>query len=260
MNQWMLKLLTRSPLSRAFKSPRFGYGSFIGVFPSWSAALAAIPSGFSVGFDQAAATPVFTNYPLKLVRTSDYPSLFHLRNLVQPNMRVVDLGGSVGAAYYNGLAFFSWPEQFEWVICDLPAVIEAAREVALREGEKSRALRFISNIEDAPACDIFLSTGSLQLIEQPLPALLKKLPGLPAKLLINRIPVWDREAICTLSDIGFNISPYKIFNRQEWVESVEQLGYRLIDDWECPGSTMSIRFHKQLRLHSYHGFYFSRVS
>jgi len=259
MKQWMLKLLKSPALSLIFRSGRFGYSPCMGVFPSWSAAVAAIPPNIRVGFDQEESKTVFTNFPTTLVRPSDYPMLMHLREIVKPGMRVVDLGGSIGVAYYNAIKYFPWPEKFEWILCDVPAVIEAAREVALREGAKSASLGFVSDLADAGACDIFVSTGSLQLIEDSLPKLLSKLPQLPQKLLINRVAVWEGEDIFTLSDMGYSLCPYKVANRQRWVQSVEQLGYKLIDDWSCPESTLYIRFHRSLRLHAYHGFYFSRA-
>lgn len=254
MNRFTQKLITSPPLSLVFKTP------WIGIYPSWSAALAAIPPDNRVGYNQEETKAVFSRVPTTRVRSADYPILLHLRNLLQPGMRLVDLGGNIGMAYYTALKYYPLPDPLEWVICDVEAVTETGRGVAVREGEKSKALRFVNRLEDAGHCDIFFSSGTLQFLEEPLPAHLKKLPELPKKLLINRIPVWDRKAIATIHDIGFCICPYCIFNRSEWVKSVEDLGYELVDDWPCPESTFSIRFRPDLRLNSYHGFYFSRIS
>jgi putative methyltransferase (TIGR04325 family) len=254
MNRLTQKLLKSPPLSLIFKTP------WIGIYPTWAAAMAAIPPENRIGYNQEETKAVFSRVPTTRVRSADYPILLHLRNLTKPGMRVVDLGGNIGMAYYTALKYFPLPESFEWVICDVPALIETAQEVALREGEKSKALRYIHRLEDAGKCDILFSSGTLQFLEYPLPTLLQKLPQLPQTLLINRIPVWDRKALATIHDIGFCICPYSIFNRKEWIESVEQLGYQLVDDWPCPESTFSIRFRPDLRLNSYHGFYFSRIS
>jgi putative methyltransferase (TIGR04325 family) len=253
MNKFTQKLLKSPPLSLVFKTP------WIGIYPTWSAAHAAIPPDNRVGYDQEETKAVFSRVPTVRVRSADYPILLHLRNLLKPGMRVVDLGGNIGMAYYTALKYYSLPDPLEWVICDVPAVTETGQGVAQREGEKSKALRFVNRIEDAGKADIFFSSGTLQFLEDPLPVVLKKLPELPRVVLINRIPTWDRKAIATIHDIGFCVAPYLIFNQNEWVESVEKLGYRLVDDWPCPESTFSIRFRPDLRLKSYHGFYFERI-
>jgi len=253
MNRFTQKLLKTPPLSLIFKTP------WIGIYPSWSAALAAIPPENRIGYNQEETKAVFSQVPTTRVRPADYPILLHLRNLAQPGMRLIDLGGNIGMAYYTALKYFPLPQPFDWVICDVPAVTDTGKQVALREGDTSKALHFVNRLEDAGGCDIFFSSGTLQFLEEPLPALLKKLPALPKSLLINRVPMWDRPAIATIHDIGFCICPYCIFNRKEWVASVELLGYRMVDDWPCPESSFSVRFRPDLRLNAYHGFYFSRI-
>jgi putative methyltransferase (TIGR04325 family) len=261
MNQWTLKLLKKIPWSLISRNPAFGHvNTWIGVYPSWAAALAGIPSGNPVGYDQAEAKAMFSKYPTDLVRPSDYAVLVHLRNFATPGMRVIDAGGSIGQAYYIALKYFPLPQGVEWVIFDVPAVLEAGLAVAVREGEKGNALRFVATPRDAGPCDVFFSSGSLQLIEESLPEMLQQLPALPQHVLINRIPVWEREAVVTLNDMGFSLAPYNVFNHDEWVRSVEQLGYRLVDEWKCPESNFfSIRFQPGMRLEAYSGFYFVRV-
>ena len=253
MNQLTLKLLTGPPLSFVFKTP------WLGIYPSWSAALAAIPPKCRIGYDHEESKATFSTVPTTRVRPADYPILLHLRNLIKPGIRVLDLGGNIGMAYYTALKYYPLPESLEWTICDVPALIATAKQVAVREGSKSNALRFVTRLQDADNCDIFFSSGTLQFLEEPLPRLLQQLPNLPPTLLINRIPVWERKPIATIHDTGFCICPYNVFNRQEWVQSVERIGYRLVDDWTCPESTFSIRFHPNLRINGYHGFYFSRI-
>ncbi len=260
MNRLTLKLLKKMPWSLISRSPRFGYrNAWIGVYPSWAAAMAAIPKGNPVGYDQTAAKEMFSKYPTDLVRPSDYAVLVHLRNLLAPGMRVVDAGGSIGQAHYIALKYFPLPDALEWNIFDVPAVLEAGRAVAIREGEKGKALRFIPSLKDAGRCDVFFSSGSLQLIEDTLPEMLQQLPELPRHVLINRIPVWERDAVVTLNDMGFSLAPYNVFNHDAWVRSVEQLGYRLVDEWKCPESNFfSIQFQPRLRLDAYSGFYLVR--
>jgi putative methyltransferase (TIGR04325 family) len=222
--------------------------------------MAAIPPENRIGYNQEETKAVFSSVPTTRVRSADYPILLHFRNLLKPGMKVVDLGGNIGMAYYTALKYFPLPDPLEWMICDVPALIETAKLVAEREGEKSKALRYVNSIEEAGTCDILFSSGTLQFLEEPLAVLLRKMPELPKTLLINRIPMWDRKAIATIHDIGFCVCPYCIFNRQEWIQSIKELGYELVDDWPCPESTFSVRFRPDLRLNAYHGFYFERSS
>jgi putative methyltransferase (TIGR04325 family) len=262
MNRLTLKLLKSRPLSLVYRTAKFGHSNtWVGVFSSWAAALAAIPAGNQIGYNQQEAKAIFSKYPTTFVRPGDYPILLHLRNIAKAGMRLIDVGGSIGMAYYIALKYFPLPESFEWGIFDVPAVLEAAQEVALREGEKSKALRFVPSLAESGPRDIFFTSGSLQLIEDSLADMLEQLPDLPQHVLITRIPVWDRKAIFTLNDMGFSLAPYKIFNRQEFVQSVEQLGYKLVDEWTCPESNFfSIRFRPGSKIKAYRGFYFTRNS
>lgn len=253
MTKLQLKLINHPLLKLIFKTP------WIGMYPSFSAAMAAIPPQSDIGYNQKKTQEVFSSYPVDRMRPADYPILLHLRLLMKPGGRLVDLGGNIGMACYTAQKYYDLPSDFEWVLCDVPKVIETAKEVAAREGVKSRFLRYTTDLRGAGPCDIFFSSGALQYIEQQLPELLAQLPKLPQHVLINRIPVWDRKAIATLNDLDFCISAYHVFNRGAFISSMEAIGYRLADMWPCPESTFSIRFRPHVRLNAYQGFYFTRV-
>jgi putative methyltransferase (TIGR04325 family) len=259
MNPLLLKVVKKLPWSLVSKNPRFGYANqWVGIYPTWAAAMAAIPKNNPVGYDQDAAREMFTHYPTSLMRPSDYATVVHLRTLLRPAMRVIDVGGSIGTAYYIAAKYFALPDPLEWVIYDVPAVLEAGRQVAEREGERGKGLRFLEKLEEGGRFDVFFSSGSLQLIEDTLPQLLAKLAELPKYVLINRIPVWDEPAYVCLNDMGFSFAPYNIFNRKAWVGAMEDLGYELADSWACPESRFTVRFKPKTRLNAYSGFYFKR--
>jgi putative methyltransferase (TIGR04325 family) len=252
MNRLEFWLLKESPLAKRSK------GRWFGIFPSFSAALAAIPASHKAGWNQDEAQEHYEDFPLTIVRPADYAVLMHLKCLAKPGGKLIDLGGNIGMAYYTTLKYFELPAHFQWIVCDVPKVVEAGRTVAQREAQSPESLQFVTDVKMVGSCDIFLTSGTLQCIETPLADLLKQMPSLPPSLIINRIPVWDREQIVTLNDLRFAIWPYTIFNRSDFLKSIRDLGYRLIDDWQCPESTFSVRFKRGTRLNAYQGFHFER--
>ena len=231
--------------------------SWIGIYPTFADAQEAIPAQAKSGYDREATREVFSSYPIDRVRPADYAIMLHLRGLMQEGGRLLDMGGSIGMMCYTVQKYFSLPSSFQWIVCDVPRMVEAGEKVAVREGSASQPLRFITDLRDAGHCNIFFSSGALQYIPSPLASLLSTLQELPQTVLINRIPVWEEKAIATVQDLGFCMSPYSVFNRDEFVGSIEALGYRLVDSWPCLESTFSIRFHPRIRLNAYTGFYFS---
>lgn len=245
--------IANHPCTRlVFKTP------WIGMFPDYRTALEAIPPDADIGYNQKRTQEIFRTYPVDRVRPADYPIMLHLRDLLHPGSRVLDMGGNIGMACYTAQEYFPLPSPLEWKICDVPMVLETAREVAAREKKLMDVFQYVATIEEAGRCDIFFSSGALQFLEQPLTQLLQRLPELPPVVLINRIPVWDRGAFATIHDNGFCVCPYHVFNRRQFVSEMKELGYSIVDDWDCPESSLSIRFRPRTRLNAYHGYYFSR--
>jgi putative methyltransferase (TIGR04325 family) len=236
-----------------FKTP------WIGMYPTFEEARAAIPDEARTGYNQQETFEVFRQYPIDRVRPADYAIMLHLRNLLKPGDRVVDLGGSIGMMCYTTQKYFPLPEGVEWIVCDVPKMTEAGALVAEREGAASKPLRFVHSLADAGRANVFFSSGALQFIQEPLPALLQSLPELPSAVLINRIPAWNYQAFSTIHDIGFCLAPYSIFNEDAFVESMQRIGYILADRWSCPESTFSVRFRPRVRMNAYAGFYFRRM-
>lgn len=229
-----------------------------GVYPSFAAAQAAIPKGRSMGYNSREAAEIFRTYPILRKRPTDYVTSFHLQHLLKEGSRLFDFGGSVGIAYYVYKEYLPLPEGMEWLVCDVPAIVEVGRERAVEL--HSKGLEFTSDFAGADGSDVLISAGTLQFVETPLAGMLAGLRQPPPYLLINRVPVWDRPHLTTLHQIGDFFCPYQVFNRAEFVESFRAIGYQLVDDWECPESTLSIRFRPKMRLGAYQGFYFAKPS
>jgi putative methyltransferase (TIGR04325 family) len=229
-----------------------------GVYPSFDAAQEKIPEGKSVGYNSQEAANIFRTYPVLRKRPTDYVTTFHLQPLLKEGTRLFDFGGSVGIAYYVNKQYVKLPAGLDWLVCDVPAIVEVGRERAVQE--HGDGLRFTTEFSDADGADILITAGTLQFIKEPLAAKLGALKAAPPYLLINRVPAWNGEHFYTLHQIGDFFCPYQIFNRQEFIDSVTKLGYRLVDSWDCPESTLSIRLKPKLRLRHYQGFYFVKDS
>ena len=251
VNKLSLKAKNNRLVKLVFKTP------WMGIYPSYQQALAAIPADSRIGYNQQETFDVFRTLPIDRVRPADYPIMLHLRELLRENQNLVDLGGSIGMMYYTTKKYLTLPEGLEWVVCDVPKMTDAGRELAAREADRSRQLHFVNDLGSAGNADVLFSSGALQFIEKPLPELLKELPQLPPAVLINRIPAWDYEPFATIHDIGFCLAPYQIFNRPNFISAMQAIGYTLADSWSCPESTFSVRFHPRIRLSAYSGFYFS---
>jgi putative methyltransferase (TIGR04325 family) len=81
---------------------------------------------------------------------------------------------------------------------------------------------------------------------------------LPRHLLINRTAIHPSRACITLQNIRWMISPYHIFQRENFIQEIESLGYTLIDDWQDATHSCWIPFYPEHSVPSYTGFYFRR--
>lgn len=80
----------------------------------------------------------------------------------------------------------------------------------------------------------------------------------PQHLLINRLPLYDGEQFVTLQNGGQVFYPQYVFNQSDFINSLIDLGYELVDRWEDHELTCIIPFHPDQSVHFYHGLYFRR--
>lgn len=225
---------------------------FRGVYDSFSEAVAAAPPGKPVGYDNPqAATFMPPSGPLWL---SDYPVLFWLEKALREAPSLLDIGGYVGISYYSFRQYLQYPENLQWLIYDVPAVARAGAEIAQRE--PSPGLSFTSTLSSDIQVHTVLACGSLQFIEKGFAELLSELAALPRHLILNKLPLSDVPDYVTLQDLGPAVCPYWIFNRTKFVQSIESLGYRLVDSWTNVEFSCRIPFHSGRNVPSYTGLYF----
>ena len=246
-------------VTAAWETRRFRQrpGSFDGVYPNFSTAARGAPKASMIGFNSAAMAELYRER-LDVVFPCDYPMMFWLRPLLGNTRRIFDVGGHIGLAFYGYRSYLTFPDDLNWVVQDVPAVVDAGRALALERGADS--LRFTSELEDAQAADVLIASGSLQYIEAPLASLLKRLTRPPAHLLLNKLPLTDGPSFVTLQNAVYAMCPYHVFNRTQFEDSFIELGYKVIDRWGDPERSCLLPRSPSRSVATYSGVYLRRDS
>ncbi|WP_127901153.1 methyltransferase, TIGR04325 family [Solirhodobacter olei] len=182
----------------------------------------------------------------------DYPILVHMRPILRPGVRILNIGGSLAKEYGSYRELIPFPADFNWRICEVPAVVAAGQEM-LQNGNYP-GLSFTSEMKGE--ADIFLICGALQYLEPSLPALLSQLDLLPEHVFISRTPMQSgADTFYTVQNIGSDAVPYRIENEDAFIRSMTAIGYRLVDAWR-DRRKMPIPFFHEGDVNGYLGFYF----
>jgi putative methyltransferase (TIGR04325 family) len=233
-----------------FRSP------FHGIYESWNEAERAIPKNRKLGYNHREVASMYLEFTQKL-RLSDYAVLFWMKSAICENSRVFDLGGNIGLECYSFEKYLNYPSQLQWIVCDLPEITDFGKRLA-QEKNMSR-LQFTQDFQAADGADILLTAGTLQCMETSLSSILSKLERKPKHLLINRLPLYGGKSFFTLRELPPVILIYRVFNRDEFVESIRSNGYELIDSWSIAEplcGTCVIPFHWDKMIQAYSGLYF----
>ena len=182
--------------------------------------------------------------------------LFWLAKALAELPSLLDIGGYIGISYYSYRNYLPYPDNLEWVVHDVPAVSAAGIEIA--QHQDSRGLSFITGITSELRPHTVLAAGSLQFIEGNFSDLLSRMGTLPRKLIVSKTPLTELPDFVTLQDLGPAVCPYRIFNRAKFIQSIETLGYRLVDSWANSDFQCRIPFHPDRTVPSYSGLYFKQ--
>jgi len=232
--------------------------AFHGVYTTLDDARGAIPAGKSSSYDNPASAALYEDR-LDRIYPHDYPPMFWMQSLVPHAHSVFDLGGHVGIAYYGYEPYIGPFDHLEWLVCDVPAVVEAGNRLAERRNRPG--LAFTSRHEDADGAHILYASGSLQfIVEETLPDLLERLSDRPPHVVLNMMPTTTKPTFFTLNNVGTAICPYRVANEAEFVASMSALGYETVDTWTNPEKRCSIPLHPDHSVEGYRGFYFRRRS
>lgn len=244
---------------RHFLSPE-GFGFYFGVYDSFEAARRSLPA--NPGFGHEALADEYVNLRSRKVFAYDYPVMWWLaRAFGQGAASVLDIGGSVGVHYYAYRSYIDMPAALTWRIVEVPTIAAIGRGLAVERG--AAALRFAEDLDEAlrgdPA-EVWIAAGSLQYMEDGRPAaLLGRCAGMPAHLLLNKVPLYGGDDYVCTQNIGDGcFVPVQVSNRERFVQGIEARGYVLRDQWEVHERSLYLPGHPERSFPTFSGLYFAR--
>jgi len=255
-NLWRIPVVRQvleADYARSFA--RMPKNEFRGVYASFAEAEASTPTSAKVGYDHDDMAGMY-RHRMEKANQSDYAVLFWLKGILDEHSFVFDLGGHVGVSYHGWRKYLDYRPGMRWLIQDVPAIVKVGAELA-RE-RPSEGLAFTSDVADARGCTILLAAGSLQYVDESLPALLARIGSLPRHLIVNKMPLYDGATFVTVQSTGRAFHPYRIFNRASFVAELTALGYRVVDDWSNREQHCEIPFAHDRDIDAYSGYYFTR--
>jgi len=118
-------------------------------------------------------------------------------------------------------------------------------------------------LEEASGTDIFIASGTVQYVKS-LSSSLSLLSEKPKHLFINRLPLYEGKPFFTLQNIkrqGLyyvinSFFPQQVFNKKDFINSIQSIGYELVDIWEDRADSCIIPFHPDKSVPFYYGLYF----
>jgi putative methyltransferase (TIGR04325 family) len=235
---------------------RFPYACYRGVYESFAAAEVAAPRSKKLGYDHPDLAQEYRQDFSRYIGYYDYPVLLWLKKILQPQSQVFDFGGNIGTHFYGYERYLTYPEALTWLVCELPEIIKAGE--ALAQEEQRPELRFTQNLSAADGTDIFLASGSVQYV-QDLSQELIALHNPPQHLLINRIPLCEGATFTTLQNGGLVSYPVQVSNREGFIQSLQAIGYELVDFWRNPAEPVAVPFHPEFNSLCFSGLYMRKL-
>lgn len=252
-----VRLIAKPLYRRMFSRPYRDGNAYFGVYDTRDQALAAAPA-LPTTYDLPSAGSMYLDRH-KSIRVSDYPVVHWLsRLLAQGRHRIFDLGGHIGVSYYGFRQYLTYPQDLQWCVHDVPAVVDAGRAWA-QQYDPDGMLRFADVPDAANDHDVLITCGALQYLEYTLPELLGRLDCPPPHVLVNLTPLHPRRSYITLQNIGKAVLPYRVMAKPEFVEAMGKLGYEVADQWQSWERHLKVPFEPEYAIDHYSGFYFRRA-
>jgi putative methyltransferase (TIGR04325 family) len=241
-------------LNRALYHRRFARNSddnlFEGCYRSFEDAAAHAPATRPLGYDNPASVGLYSEH----LRPRDYPALFWIEMaLLAGARRVFDLGGHTGVKYYAFREVLQLPPELQWIVCEVPAVVEEGRRLAAQRGDQTQ-LRFCTDCARLATADVLFASGSVQYLEESPGSLLKRHGARPRWVVLNTCAIHPERSYITLNSIGSAFCPYRVQSRGSLLREMRKLGYRCRDEWADDAKGLDLPFAPELRLDAYLGF------
>lgn len=249
-----------SPATRGWREQRYArwfskpeaYPSFRGTYQSMQQAALAAPATLALGCESASYADHHVDRVNK-VYLHDYPVMLWLSRLLPSANHIFDLGGNVGIHYLSYRKYVAYPPGIRWTVCDVPNVIAVGQRLAAELD--APGLEFGTAFELASGADVLLSSGTIQYLDWDLSERLAGLPAKPRHLFLNKLPLYDGKEYVTLQNARVAFLPYRAFNRTQFIGSLSQAGYELVDTWDVPGFTCGDPFRPEVHIPSFTGLY-----
>ena len=195
-----------------------------------------------------------------MLRPSDYAVLYWLLRTKTNPLRVLDYAGSVGNVYYSYAEHLrQCTSRVEWVVFDLPKVVEEGRRIAAERGEKE--LRFAASLAEVEGDFVVHISSAFHYWEKSVTEFIAHLPCQPTHIIVNRVPVnRDEDTFVTVQYKKTFAVPCMVRNRDEFVSDFAAEGYALVDSWSAPELRLRMPLFPRHDVPAYTGFYFSRQS
>lgn len=238
-----------------------GFGSYFGLFDSFAAAREWLPRNPEFDFDALAAE--YVDVRTRQVFAYDYPVMWWLDRAFDGGARsILDIGGSVGVHYYAYRSYIDMPAALSWRIVEVPAIVAIGKKLAAER--RATALTFTGDLQEGLAgpADIWICAGALHYMEDARPAdLLRRCAGMPAHVLLNKVPLYEGDDFVTTQNIGQGcFAPLHVFNRQRFIRDITAAGYALMDQWSVYERSLYLPGHPERSFASFGGLYFAAES
>lgn len=257
-NFYPIQSILRKRGMRMYLSKR-GLGYHYGSFDSFAQARAWLPKTPEFSF------PDFVNEYIDershRVYSFDYPVMFWLRGALEAGASsVLDIGGSVGNQYYAYGKYLKYPQGLTWRVHELPAFIKVGQELALKRNAPN--LSFSDQLDPAQLdADVWIAAGAVEFIETiQLDQLLAQSRKRPRHVFLSKLPLYDGPTYVSTQNIGNgSFVPHHVFNRQQYIAAIEQVGYRLVDSWAVPDRRFLVPGQPENSFDDYSGLYFAAL-
>ena len=192
------------------------------------------------------------------LRPSDYAVLYWLKRIDVHPLRILDFAGSVGNIYYSYARHLrEFDQNLEWVVFDLPKVVDAGKRFAAERGEKQ--LRFASSLQGLAGSFVVLVSSAFHYWEKSVAEFVASLPSPSPYIIVNRVPVTS--TLPTFVTVQYKKTfavPCMVRNRNQLISEFAAQDYTLLDSWQAPELRLRMPLFPNHNISQYSGFCFSR--